>query len=85
MAADGFYKVTATGYVGDEVVGTSEYYLAKYISFVTEWANWDLSGLGAVDKVVFSVAGSAEQYGDWGFNTPSYLAIDDVAVRVYPD
>lgn len=85
MAADGFYKVIATGYVGDEVVGTSEYYLAKYISFVTEWASWDLSGLGAVDKVVFSVAGSPEQYGDWGFNTPSYLAIDDVAVRVYPD
>ena len=85
MADDGFFKVTATGYVGGEVAGTSEYYLAKNLSFVCEWAKWDLSELGAVDKVVFSLSGSPEQYGDWGINTPTYLAIDDVAVRYYPD
>ena len=85
MAENGFYKVVATGYVGETAVGTSEYFLAKNISFVTEWSKWDLSGLGAVYKVVFSVAGSPEQYGDWGINTPTYFAIDDIAVRVYPD
>ena len=85
MAENGFYKVIATGYVGDEAVGTSEYFLAKNISFVTEWVKWDLSGLGAVEKVVFSVQGSPEQYGDYGFNTPAYFALDDIAVKVYPD
>ena len=85
MADNGFYKVTATGYVAGKAVGTSDFYLAKNLSFVCEWTKWDLSGLGAVDKVVFSISGSPEQYGDWGFNTPAYLAIDDVAVRYYPD
>ena len=85
MADNGFFKVVATGYVGETVVGTSEYFLAKNISFVSEWSKWDLSGLGAIDKVVFSLSGSPEQYGDWGINTPTYFAIDDIAVRVYPD
>lgn len=86
MAENGFYKVIATGYVGDVAVGTSEYYLAKNLyNIVTDWVKWDLSRLGAVDKVVFSVAGSEEQYGEWGFNTPAYFAIDDVTVRYYPD
>ena len=85
MAYNGFFKVTATGYAGGEAVGTTEFYLAKNLSFVSEWTKWDLSGLGTVDKVVFSLSGSPEQYGDWGINTPTYLAIDDVAVRYYPD
>ena len=85
MAKNGFFKVVATGYVGDVVVGTSEYFLARNIYFVSEWMKWDLSKLGAVDKVVFSIAGSPEQYGDWGINTPAYFAIDDVTVRYYPD
>lgn len=85
MAENGFFKVIATGYVGNEAVGTAEYFLAKNISFTTEWSKWDLSRLGSVEKVVFSIAGSPEQYGDWGINTPAYFAIDDVAVRYYPD
>lgn len=85
MAENGFFKVTATGYVGSEAVAKTDYYLAKNLSFVCEWAKWDLSRLGAVEKVVFSITGSPEQYGTWGFNSPAYLAIDDVAVRYYPE
>ena len=85
MAENGFFKVTATGYVGDTAVGTTDFFLAKNISFVTEWTKWDLSSLGAVEKVVFSISASAELYGDWGLNAPAYFAIDDVAVRYYPD
>ena len=85
MAADGFFKVTATGYLGDEVTGTEEFYLAHGGVFITGWTSWDLSKLGAVDKVVFSISGSPDLYGEYGFNAPSYFAIDDVAVRVYPD
>ena len=86
LADNGFFKVTATGYFGENQTGTSEFYLAnKNHQFVTKWTKWDLSELGFVDKVVFSISGSEELYGDWGINAPAYFAIDDIAVRVYPD
>lgn len=85
MAADGYFKVTATGYLGDEVTGTSDFYLAHAGVFITTWTSWDLSKLGTVDKLVFSVSGSQDLYGEYGFNAPTYFAIDNVAVRVYPD
>lgn len=86
LADNGFFKVTATGYFGETPTGTSEFYLAnKNRQFVSKWTKWDLSELGYVDKVVFSVSGSEELYGDWGINAPTYFAIDDIAVRVYPD
>ena len=52
---------------------------------MTGWTEWDLSKLGPVAEVVFTISGSPEQYGDWGINTPTYFAIDDVSVRVYPE
>lgn len=85
MAADGYFKVTATGYRQDQVTGTSEFYLAHGGTFIEKWTSWDLSALGSVDKIVFSVSGSPDLYGEWGFNAPAYFAIDDVAVKVYPD
>ena len=85
LASDGFFKVTATGYLGETVTGTSEFYLAKDGIVFTGWRKWDLSSLGEVDQVVFSVSGSNELYGDWGINAPTYFAIDDIAVRVYPE
>ncbi len=86
LADNGFFKVTATGYFGETPTGTSEFYLAnKNRQFVSKWTKWDLSELGYVDKVVFSISGSEELYGDWGINAPTYFAIDDIAVRVYPD
>ena len=86
MAKDGFFKIVATGYVGDEVTGSAEFFLAKgEYNFVTDWTKWDLSKLGAVDKVVFSLVASEDQYGTYGLNTPAYFAIDDISVRYYPD
>lgn len=86
MANNGFLKITATGYVGEEESGTSEFYLAKTVlNFVTEWKEWDLSELGAVDRIVFSVSGSEDLYNDYGLNVPAYFAIDDIAVKVHLD
>ena len=86
MAKDGIFKIVATGYVGDEVTGSAEFFLAKgEYNFVTDWTKWDLSKLGAVDKVVFSLVASEDQYGTYGLNTPAYFAIDDISVRYYPD
>lgn len=87
MANTGFFKVTAVGFDGgsEAASATADFYLAKNISFVTGWTEWDLSKLGPVAEVVFTISGSPEQYGDWGINTPTYFALDDVSVRVYPD
>ena len=83
--SDGFFKATATGYLDGTVTGTSEFFLAKNGIVYSDWRKWDLSGLGEVDKIVFSLSGSEELYGEYGFNAPTYFAIDDITVRVYPD
>ena len=86
LAENGYLKVTATGYLGDSIVGTSDFYLAnKNRTFVSKWTEWDLSELGYVDKIHFTMSGSADLYGEWGINVPTYFAIDDISVRVYPD
>ncbi len=42
---------------------------------------FDLSTLGKVARVEFTMQGSADLCGDWGLNTPAYFAYDDVTVR----
>ena len=83
----GWFKVIATGYdaYGNEV-GSMEKYLCDYrnganiVELATTWQSWSLSGLGMVNKVVFGFEGS--DVGDYGLNTPSYLAIDNISVRL---
>lgn len=75
-----YVKIVATGYTADGDTTTSEFYLCNGPEhFVTEWAKWDLSELGAVVKVDFNILGSSDN--GYGFSQPSYFAYDDVAVR----
>ncbi len=75
-----YVKIVATGYPADGGTTTSEFYLCNGPEhFVTEWAKWDLSELGAVVKVDFNILGSSDN--GYGFSQPSYFAYDDVAVR----
>ena len=89
MADNGFFKVTATGYLDDVETGQTDIYLAKNAIFYFGWVKWNLTKLGFVDKVEFTVSGSDELYSEWGgvryLNTPAYFAIDDIAVRVFAD
>ena len=85
MAENGFYKVTATGFNGEDATGSVDFFLAKNRTIPAIWVRWDLAKLGFVDKVVFTISASTEQYGDWGLNTPAYFAIDDIAVRVFAE
>lgn len=85
MAADGYFKVTATGYADGEATGSEDFILASNDEYVTFWVMWDLSSLGAVDKIVFTLSGSPDLYGPYGFNAPAYVAVDDITVRVYPE
>jgi hypothetical protein len=85
LGADDWFKVTITGkdILGD-VIGTEDVYLADFrdgLSFVsTDWMEIDLTGLGAVKSLEFSMSGSDMVVGP-GYsylNTPGYFAIDSV-------
>ena len=62
---------------------TSEvtYLLADGRNFVTDWTSVDLTPLGEVKSLRTYVTGSADLEGDWGLNTPGYVALDNIKVR----
>ncbi len=62
---------------------TSEvtFLLADGRNFVTEWTTVDLTPLGEVKSLRTYVTGSADLEGDWGLNTPGYVALDNIKVR----
>ena len=64
---------------------TVDFYLADFRSqdnakdyIVNDWRWVDLSSLGAVKSVQFSMASS--DVGAWGMNTPSYFCLDNLTV-----
>ncbi|MBW2129424.1 MAG: DUF4465 domain-containing protein [Deltaproteobacteria bacterium] len=66
-----------------DYTGTLEFYLADFRFeddsqdyIVDDWTWVDLSGLGAVIGLEFSIDSSDK--GQWGINTPAYFAIDDL-------
>lgn len=81
--ADTWFKIVATGYnAKGEVTGTTEFLLCDgNDAIVDEWQLFDLTTLGSVARVEFSLEGSADLCGEWGLNTPKYFAFDDVTVR----
>ena len=81
LGDNGWMKIIATGYNGENITGTSEFYLADVANniLIVEWTPWDLSRLGAVTKVEFNMAGDSDN--GYGFSQPAYFAYDDVAVR----
>lgn len=86
-----WYLVTFTGKdASDTVTGEIEFYLADFRStdnsedyIIDVWTAVDLSGLGQVKTVEFSV--SSSDTGDFGINTPTYFAIDNIAIDECPD
>ena len=70
-----WFLITATGYLDDVRVGTAEYYLAQNGQIADDWGIFDLSGIGIVDRVLFSL--SSSDNGEWGMNTPAYFCLDN--------
>lgn len=76
-------KLTATGYdANGEETNSVDFYLADFRSdnaseryIVKDWQYMDLSSLGTVKKVVFTM--SSSDNSSWGMNTPSYFAFDN--------
>lgn len=79
-----WFKLSITGIGSDATpTGTVEFYLADYRFadnrqdyIVNDWVWVDLSSLGEVTGMEFSVASS--DVGDFGINTPTYFAMDDL-------
>lgn len=76
---DDYLIIDAIGYNGANKTGTLSFNMADGSSIVTDWQQWDLSGLGKVTKVLFRMREA--QVTSYGYCTPLYLAIDDIAVR----
>lgn len=75
FTADDWFKLTITGFDTQEVAtGTVEFKLADGTRVLNEWTWVDLSALGPVKQLTFSL--SSTDNGDWGMNTPSYFCLD---------
>lgn len=82
-----WFILTITGKEADGVVtGTVDFYLADYRFadndadyIVNTWRYVDLTSLGAVKSLEFSV--SSSDVGDWGMNTPAYFVVDTIMER----
>ncbi|MGC4014253.1 MAG: DUF4465 domain-containing protein [Luteolibacter sp.] len=78
-----YLLLTIEGYAGGVSQGTVNFYLANFLAadnaddyIVSQWTSVNLSGLGAVDSLQFTM--SSSDVGDFGINTPTYFAVDNL-------
>lgn len=81
-----FFAVTFNGYAEGRLTDSVRVFLADYRAddpaedfILDEWRAVDLSVLGPVDSILLSFAGT--DVGDFGLNTPAYVAVDDLTVE----
>ena len=75
---DDKFTLTITGYNGKEKTASVDFVLANGTDIVNTWQQVDLSKLGTVTKIQFSL--SSTDTGDWGMNTPAYFCLDQLTV-----
>jgi hypothetical protein len=80
-----WFKLTVNGYYNGNETGTAEFYLADYRFadndsdyIVKDWRWFDLTSLGTVDSVTFSL--SSSDTGEYGMNTPAYFCMDNLTL-----
>ena len=77
---DDWFLLSIGGMLDGKMVNTQvDFYLAKGKNVVTDWTYVDLSQLGKVDAIFFTLSGS--RTGDWGLNTPTYFCIDNLGAK----
>ena len=79
FAAEDWLLLTITGIKDNKATGSVEFYLAEGTSVVEDWTFVDLSKLGVIDGLFFTMTGS--RTGDYGLNTPAYFAFDDLGAK----
>ena len=78
-----FVDLLAEGFdTQGQKTGTATLRLVDGLHHVQGWTWFDLSALGKVSSVKFNFSVSDDQKGAYGVNTPTYVAIDDIAVRM---
>ena len=80
FVAGDYYRVTVIGTLANGSKKEIEFdaiNINQNVAF-TSWTKVDLSDLGSVVKVEFKF--SSTDNGDWGMNTPGYIAIDNVVI-----
>jgi hypothetical protein len=87
-AGTGWFATIATGFLGSSVTGSATYSLGDLRGdpapgILAGWGWFDLEPLGVVDRVEFTFAGS--DVGDYGLNTPTYFAMDDLTLVAVPE
>lgn len=77
FGAEDYFTLTVTGSLNGVAVNTKvDFDLARGTDIVTAWTYVDLSKLGKVDQLTFTMSGS--RTGDYGLNTPTYFCIDNL-------
>ena len=78
-----WFLLTISGELGGVAVGSVNFYLADFRSadsgddyIVSDWTWVDLSPLGTVDALEFSL--TSTDNGTFGMNTPAYFAMDNL-------
>lgn len=81
--AGDWFKLIAHGVTADGTETTAEFYLADMNNggIVTDWQTFDLTPLGEVVAVYFTMESSDS--GQWGMNTPSYFALDQFTAQMH--
>lgn len=78
-----YFKLIVTGYLNGQKTGSVDFMLAEFkegvLKVVTDWTWLDLSDLGEVDEVYFTVDGTDQ--GSWGLNTAAYFCMDRLIVE----
>jgi hypothetical protein len=73
-----FYNVIVTGFNDGVETGTVTIGIARDGGFLDKWITKDMTPLGAVDSLAFSMDGSDKS--NWGIKTPKYFAFDNVVI-----
>ena len=80
FGADDWFLLTVHGALEGKAVNAQvEFYLAKGTNILKEWTYVDLSSLGKVDAISFTLTGS--RTGQYGLNTPAYFCIDEFGAK----
>ena len=81
--ADDYLTLTINGLVGEDVVSKVTIDLARAGQFLEDWTTVDLTPLGEIDGLMFTMDTNDASYGY--ANQPTYFAFDDLKVRFEAD
>lgn len=79
-----WFKLTITGLdAQNNATGTVDVFLAEDTNIIDSWIWSDLSALGMVKSLEFTL--SSSDTGQWGMNTPAYFCMDSLSISTPSD